>query len=258
MSKISLKNVNNLIKNSSRTIAKEHEFLNDLEKSIEKNNEKRMPSRSYKPSSLYCLRQMYYQMIGCTPVHTDESNLISICQTGTSRHEYLQEAIIKLCQENKRYEWIDVEQYIKEKKIFWLDVVKKVGTETKCYHKILNLSFMCDGIVKIDNEYYVLELKTESTFKFQSRKDVVDTHLTQGCCYSLSFGINNVLYLYENRDCGRKKIFNKRITEKMHQERVIDRIFECDNYVNELKVPEKEKTSNCQYCAYSDQCLRDR
>ena len=60
-----LKNVLNLIDAAVEELPIEKQFLNDLKASIELQDEKnrRKPSKSYKPSSLHCIRNMYFNSI---------------------------------------------------------------------------------------------------------------------------------------------------------------------------------------------------
>lgn len=258
MAKTSLKNINKLIRDSVKNSSTEAKFLMDLENFIQTSEEVREKSRTYKPSSMQCIRNMYYQLMGKEQDDTiRKSNLIGINECGTDRHERLQKHIIKFCENNKEYEWVDIEEYIKEKGLKRLEVTGKYGAEVKIFHKLYNLSFMCDGILKINGKYYLLEIKTETSFKFTKRKEVDGAHINQASCYSLAFGINNVLFVYECRDNCAKKSFMKLITPKMRQD-VVDKISECDNYINILKTPPKEEDEKvCQYCTYTKQCRHD-
>ncbi len=177
-------------------------FLNDLIKTIELSEEVREPSRAYKPSSLGgCLRNVYFQMTGAK---LDEKRndycLIGICESGTDRHETIQTYVSKMQDMGYDCEWVDVEQYVNEYKPKGTKVIKKSGMETKCFNELYNLRFLCDGIIKYKGKYYILEIKTESTYKFSNHSEPHAQHKVQGATYSLAFGIDEVIFLYENRD----------------------------------------------------------
>ena len=203
MSRKSLKNVMRLIETAKETLPIEQSFLNDLKRSMEMEDEKyrRLPSKTYKPSGMNCIRASYYQVSGVQP---DEGNsnytMIGICNSGTDIHVRVQTAVEQMKQNNMDCEYIDVEEFVKQRNLDYLNIVSKNGMETKLYHKNLNMSFMCDGIIKYNNHYYILEIKTESSFKFMNRKDVDPSHYNQGTAYSLAFGLNEVIFLYVNRD----------------------------------------------------------
>ena len=94
-----LKNVLNLIDAAVEELPIEKQFLNDLKASIELQDEKnsRKPSKSYKPSSLHCIRNMYFQITGAE-VEGDRANseLVGICESGSDRHERIQRAVIHM------------------------------------------------------------------------------------------------------------------------------------------------------------------
>ena len=196
-----LSGIAKLIK-ASKNASPDTSFLNELIRTIENLDEKREPSKAYKPSSLGgCMRNMYFQMVGAkldgTP--TDYC-LIGICESGTDRHDQLQNYVAKMKDQGFDCEWVDVEQYVNEFKPEGTTVLSKHGMETKCYNEIFNLRFLCDGIIKYKGEYYILEIKTESTYKFGSHDEPYPEHKVQATTYSMAFGIDKVMFLYENRD----------------------------------------------------------
>ena len=151
-------------------------------------------------------------------------------------------------------EYIDVAAYIKKFKPAETEVVGKRGPETKCYNRIYDMSFMCDGILRINKEYYVLEIKTESTFKFSQRLGVDEKHYAQATCYSLLLGIDKVIFLYENRDTCLKKTYLFQVTEKMRND-IKEKISFVEKCVKENNLPAPFKNEKvCMYCAYSLKC----
>ena len=256
MSRISGKNLNKLIKMARGGNTIEEKFLMNLINFIQERKPREV-SMTYKPSSLHCMRNMYYQMIGkIQDKNCQSAELIGIGESGSARHEHIQKYISDMCTTKENYEWVDVADYIKEHKLDYLEVVSKNGFETKCRHTVLNLSFMCDGILKIDGEYILFEYKTESCFKFGNRKGVAEEHENQAACYSLAFDIPKVLFIYENRDMCGKKAFMYKVTASKKQE-ILDKILECDNYIEAGKVPPKEPHKGCKYCKYKSSCEVD-
>lgn len=262
MARSSLKNVMRLINTAKETLPPEQDFLNDLKRSIEMTADKsqRLPSRTYKPSGMNCLRQSYYQIMGTQP---DESSsnytLIGICNSGTDIHVRVQTAVEKMKENGMDCEYIDVADFVNQRNLDYLAVVAKNGMETKLYHKKFNMSFMCDGIIKYHNHYYILELKTENSYKFMNRKEVDPSHYNQGIAYSLAFGLNEVLFVYISRDVLDMKAFMFNVTDEMKQE-LIGYIEECDGYVKRMIAPPKPEDVSkkaCSYCLYKTQCRKD-
>lgn len=262
MARQSLKNVCRLIDSVKETLPPEQDFLNDLKRSIELTADKdqRLPSKTYKPSGMNCIRASYYQVSGIQPDESSSSySLVGICNSGTDIHVRIQTAVSLMCLNGIDCYYVDVVEFVKQRNLDYLDIISQNGMETKLYHKKLNMSFMCDGIIKYKNHYYILELKTESSFKFINRKSVDKSHEHQGTAYSIAFGIPEVLFVYINRDVLDMKAFMFVPTDEMKQE-LIGYIEECDGYVaRQIAPPKPENVSKkaCGYCIYKSQCKKD-
>lgn len=255
-----LLNVLNLVNQEELPI--ERQFLNDLKASIEKQDQKngRKPSQTYKPSSLHCIRNMYYQVIGVDAQGERAScELVGICESGTDRHERLQIAVTEMQNNGIDCEYCDVAEYVKSHNLDNIEIVSKQGMETKLYHKEYNMSFLCDGIIRYKGKYYILEIKTETNNKFWDRQGVNPDHILQGTAYSLAFGIDEVLFLYECRDNCSKKAFMLEVTDEMRSN-LVQKILECNGYVESKVAPPKPTDISkkaCAYCGYSERCKLD-
>lgn len=262
MARNSLKNVMRLIETAKDTLPPEQDFLNDLKRSIEMtaDREQRLPSKTYKPSGMNCIRASYYQIVGAQPDPSSSSYVsVGICNSGTDIHVRVQTAVEQMKENGMDCEYVDVAEYVKSRNLNYLEIVSKNGMETKLYHKKYNMSFMCDGIIKYKNHYYILELKTENSYKFMNRKDVDLAHYHQGTAYSLAFGIDQVLFVYINRDVLDMKAFMFNVTSEMKQN-LIGYIEECDSYVSRMIAPPKPEDvskKTCSYCMYKAQCRKD-
>lgn len=262
MARSSLKNVMRLIETVKDVLPPEQDFLNDLKRSIEMTADKdtRLPSKTYKPSGMNCIRASYYQVSGIQPDESHASySLVGICNSGTDIHLRIQKAVICMKYNSMDCEFISVPEFIKQRNLSDLEVVSNTATETKLYHKKLNMSFMCDGIIKYKKHYYILELKTENSYKFMNRKDVDLSHHNQAIAYSLAFGIDQVLFVYINRDILDMKAFMFNVTGEM-KEGLVGYIEECDGYVKRMIVPPKPESVSkkaCSYCIYKNQCRKD-
>lgn len=263
MQRTALKNLHTLIKCST---LEENEnvalkFLNDLVFTIteEEKENKHLPSKTFKPSSMKCPRNMYYQVIGAELDSQEDMSygLIGILQSGSDRHIRLQNAVESMKKHNIPCEYIDVAEFVKQRNLTDLEIVEKKGMETKLFNKKYNMSFMCDGIVKYHNVYYILEIKTEVDSKFRNRTQYDDAHTEQICAYKLNFGLDNVLMLYENRNICELKCYHINISNELMDERVIKKI----NYVNKCiennSLPKKRTSPSCKYCSYYKRCKKE-
>lgn len=267
MARNSLKNVLKLMEEVAQDMPPEKEFLNDLKRSIELSDEKnrRAGSKAYKPSSMNCIRQMYYIVTG-TKGDESLSNYcnIGICNAGTDIHQRIQQAVLDMKSNGIDCEYVNVADYVTSRGLDYLEIKKKPNFkkkdyETKLYHKTLNMSFLCDGIIRYKNHYYILELKTEGSSKFWSRNDVDLSHYNQGTAYSVALQIDEVLFVYISRDVFDMKSFMFIPTDEMKQE-LVGKIETCDEYVKKLKVPPKPvdvARKTCDYCMYKNECRKD-
>lgn len=264
MSRSSLKNVSRLIDIANKDVPVNESFIADLQRSVEITNDKNsgLPSKTFKPSSLTCKRGSYYQIIGA-PIDEEKSsfNMIGICNSGTDIHVRTQTAVMEMKENGIDCEWIDVEEYIKSRGLDYLIVREKTGTETKLYDTRYGtyISFMCDGIIKYKGKYYILEIKTETSGKWYMRKDVDPKHHNQAISYSNSFQIDDVLFVYIERDTLGAKSFIFHVTDDMRKE-IVDFLTDTQGYVErKIAPPKKENASNttCRYCPYKTQCKKD-
>lgn len=218
------------------------------------------PSRTYKPSSLQCIRQMYYQMTGCDLDESSNSpDMCGVGESGTDRHIRIQNYIEHMKDYGIDCEYVDVEKYVAENNIPDIKIIGKQGMETKLHNTKYNLNFLCDGIIKYKGNYYILEIKTESSYKWRDRTGVADEHILQASTYSKCLNLSSVLFLYECRDFCSKKSYVLNVTTDM-QDFVCDKILLCDQYVNSNIVPPKPSDvskKSCQYCSYRKTCKKD-
>ena len=264
MARNSLKNVCRLIQEANEQIPIEQSFLSDLKRSIELSDKEnsRKPSETYKPSSMHCIRNMYYQRIGATQDDGETSyTLIGICNSGSDIHQRIQQATLDMAQHGMDCEYINVADFVRQRNLEHIEVVKEPNFEsgdyeTKLYHDGMTMSFLCDGIIRYKGKYYILELKTEGVNKWMARKGVDPKHYMQATAYSIAFGLNDVIFVYINRDMLDMKAFLFTPTDEMKAE-LVGKISNCDTYVKNGQTPPKPNDlprSVCEYCNYKTLC----
>ena len=261
MARTNLMTLVKLIDSTVGELGVEEQFLLDLQKSIEitEKNNSRKPSQTFKPSSMNCMRMSYYQIKGAEADEKPmEAGFIGICESGTDRHERIQRAITMMKENDIDCEYVNIPEYIKKHKLKDIEVVSQQGMETKLFHKTLNMSFLCDGIIKYKDNFYIIEIKTENSRKFFDRSSVDPSHYKQAIAYSLVFDIDDVLFLYENRDVCSKKAFLFHVTGDMKQS-LIGYIENTNSYLNDNKVPPKDgvEKKTCSHCKYKERCEKD-
>lgn len=256
-------NISRLIDESNeKAVSVETAFSEDLKLCIEKlNTPTGKPSIYYKPSSLSCIRNMYYQRISADlDGSTVSTDLVGIGESGTDRHLRIQHYVSSMRSLGIDCDYVSVPNYITEQGLENLEVLESTQYETKLFNNKYNLRFMLDGLICYKGVYYILEIKTESSFKWMKREGVDPAHYNQAYTYSMCLGIPRVLFIYENRDCCSKKIYVLNVTDENRQS-VIDKINTCESYVNTNIVPPKPNPVDkkvCQYCDYKKKCRGDK
>ena len=262
-----LKNIARLIDVANEKTSIEEAFLSDLKRSIEltAKKESRPPSQTYKPSSMNCIRGMYYQVMGKDVKDDANYTNIGICNSGSDIHERIQQAVIDMKSNGMDCEYINVAEFVRDRDLQDIDIVQEPDFEngqyeTKLYNKKYNISFLCDGIIRYKGKYFILELKTEASFKWQSRCGVDLKHYKQGIAYSLNLGLCDVIFVYINRDVLDMKSYMFHVDDVMRQE-LVDLITECQGYVDRQIPPPKPEDlprNACKYCGYKEICDGDK
>lgn len=246
-------------------------LLHDLEKHIvDKSSERKVVSKTFKPSSMQCARNMFYQVAGAKitgEMYKPKCELVRIGECGSDSHERIQNWLISLTNaENSNWEYCDIEKFIKYHKLEDLEIRGKNGIETKLYnHRFgIPISFQTDGIIynRSEDKYYVFEFKTEASRKNRERTGVDINHYDQAICYMLSFKIHTgTIFIYEDRDMLNHKAYLFEYN-KQNEEELVKKIELVKEYLEKKKLPPKlideEKIKHCcQYCPYQKYCKTD-
>lgn len=241
-------------------------FKSDYIYTLEHLEDDYTPSKSFKPSSIKCIRSGVYQCLGISQDNTKQSQtLYEICQNGTNTHLSIQENVMKM---GFGWKYEDVGQYVKDNNID-LEIIEPSDFEhgvyeTKLYNKKYNIRFLCDGIVSYTNkrgkkEYVIFEIKTCGSGKFYPMKDVLEEHKQQAICYCILLHLDKVLFFYSERDMLSKKAFIYEPTKK-EKEELIKKLEYGNKCVKEHKIPKKPINANnrfCAYCQYQSRCDND-
>lgn len=246
-------------------------IINDLADALKaeiKGDEGGSSSTFFTPSSMVCKRQMFYKAKGIPQEGSSfDYQMTGMAESGTDRHNRLQDHLKNL----ENWEYVDVAEYITKNKID-LEIVSHEGNEWKLRNHKYNVSFMLDGILyhKPTEKYYILEIKTEISFKSNRRNGVDVFHKHQGLAYTQLLSIPDVIFIYENRDdCSLKfylytptpeeieKYFRQKLTDVLYAleiDKVPKMVTAEDISLTEVVKPDKV----CNYCPYKNQCGRDK
>ena len=199
-----------------------------------------------------------------TPMDDSTSDYMSVgmADTGTRRHEAIQDALEYLSETGGTWKYIDVAAYIAQKqsdgKLLNLVVKGKIGSETALFDKVLQVSFRCDGILQHleTGKYYLFEFKNQVSFKFKDKLSADIDHMLQLEMYCYELDLNETIILYENRDLCELSAFLVKVTESQKQE-AVSKILSCEEYVKKLLPPPVNPTPNlCKWCKYTTECRK--
>jgi len=116
----------------------------------------------------------------------------------------------------------------------------------------------CDGIVVINNEPYVLELKSINSFAFKKLERPKPDHIKQLMLYLHYFKIQRGIFLYENKDTQELKEYMMTYDQKM-AESIVQDFHTLKHFIesNTLPpVPMGLEEWECRFCDYSEECLK--
>lgn len=213
-----------------------------------------------KPSKIQCDRQMYYILTNgqANLVQTTDPKLILIQKMGSYIHLLIQEAMSKAEPQGiilRKPE--DIVEAAIARGINTQIVPSKYDSnnpyEAHCYNSDYNISFMWDGGIYFKDSKTLIEIKSEDHFKSIQRIAPDPEHIEQSTCYSLGLGVDDVIFLYVNRNYLNIKSYLVHIDNMMKQE-VLDKFARVNDAVSKGTLPEKIKCKSCKYCDYTVIC----
>jgi CRISPR/Cas system-associated exonuclease Cas4 (RecB family) len=234
----------------------EDKFLKEFNETlckIEAERKKGHPTSTehYRPSSIYGCKRMLWAARKGIPEELEFSPvLIGITESGTDRHERIQTVIEKM----DNVYCIDVEAQVKQANLKGIktEVVEKKEHETKCRNKELYLSFMPDGLIRYEGIKTLVEIKTESVYKWQVRTAPAEEHIKQATCYAMGLGVEHIFFIYEDRNFTQKKAYLVKVQDE-HISEIKTIISTVNKYVEDNIIPPAEK-DKCKYCPYKSWC----
>lgn len=246
-------NLKALVEFNSSTSA---EFLAAYRKHLEDKlveDSKKTKSQNFAPSSFRCERKCWFRLRGTETDELTSPDLILdfMASVGTALHNKMQSELITMLGDS----WVSVEDYLKTHPIPYEHELSVYGTETRVAITNPPIRFACDGIIEWKGKPYLLEIKTVEFSQFEDITDILPKHIDQVECYSTFLQIEDVLVVYQDRQYGGLKCFEKRIPEYTHRD-VISKINRIQQYVASNIAPDKIHADDaiCSYCEYKQKC----
>lgn len=227
----------------------------------------RAPSKSYSPSGLNCIRSMYYKRVKMPPDKDPKSyGDIGGADTGTRRHEAIQEVLLWMNSHNNRFVYVDVETYVKKRqeqgRCLQLVIQGKFGAEVQLWDKERDVKFRCDGIIydRVDKRFYLFEFKNQISFKAAGKQSVDAAHHCQVTAYCYELDLDAALVTYENRDTLELYVPEVYEVSEYDKQCLLNKIDKCEGFVKSVTVPARPTNlspSDCRFCNYRKTCKAD-
>ena len=219
-----------------------------------KEKEEHKSSRTFAPSSFRCDRLSFFRLRGVEPdpIETVNTELEFSAMLGTACHEEMQ-SNLKHAIGNQ---WVNVSDYLTEHPLSHEYKINNRG-ELETQIEFLNppVKFSCDGILKIGNEFYLLEIKTSEYQSFKVLKQPKDQHIDQVKCYCSLLELHKALVVYQDRLYGSIKCYELKVSDYEMSE-IFNRMSKVLEYVNKNIAPPKLPSGDywCTYCKYKKRC----
>lgn len=225
---------------------------------------------TFSPSSANkCKRELYYKALRAEqdeqPFYTFQRRWL---RNATAVHEAVQRDLL-LAEKHLDDPAFTVER-MEDGSIAWEDNLKDVKVYR--YRDVeFQLFGMMDGIIRHrDGTRIGFEYKTKSTTIAAVgdflMKGIQDSHLEQAIAYSVLFGVDEFLFVYESlaKDYWNKgeearvdmRAFHFKPTSEQKKE-LFDKFADVAKKVKARKLPEAEFPERCMFCSYKSVCEKD-
>lgn len=219
------------------------EFLNFYETKVDeilKEDASRPSHRTFAASSFRCNRKSWFRLRGVTPDVPEklDATLKFTADVGTACHRIIQTNLRRIL----KTDFIDVSGYLESLRASgtisgydWKS--DDSGCETQVEISDPPIRFACDGIVRWNDDLYLLEIKTAEFDSWNSLTDPKEEHIDQVKCYATLLHLNGVLFLYQDRQYGGLKCYEIKVTESEKQD-ILDRFRYVMDMVNKNLAPD--------------------
>lgn len=213
-----------------------------------------------------CKRELYYKLMKETPKEEKYAYHKRWTRNATAVHEAIQKDLLysEALISNPRFK-----VHRKDGLPAWEENIKH-PVILEHNGKEFALLGMMDGVLEYkDGSIIGLEIKTKSTtiasVGTYLLKKPSDSHLIQATAYSILFGIDEYIFLYESlaKDGWNKgevakpdlRTFYHRVTEEDRQA-LLDKFADVITAVEDKKLPPKEE-DKCMFCQYKHLCIKE-
>lgn len=234
----------------------------------EQAEEKPYPIKEFHASSITkCDRLLVAKILFWDKMKPDFTpELLEIFENGKYTHKRIQTECIKAGLVPKRGQWPKPRRKVKGQWVYDIDrELEPWAVEIPIKYPKWSLKGTCDLLAKIDGNYYIVEIKSMNSFKFNQIRQPEEDHYAQGQAYykmaeeTLGIKIKGIVFIYECKDSQKRKEFlvlpNKNFVVKLGM-----RCMKLKKYVENKKFPPRQyqkDSRDCKYCEAKTWCWGD-
>lgn len=213
--------------------------------------------KTFAPSGFRCKRRMWFRLRGTEPDKNKKPDLALnfTAEIGTAIHRIVQRNLKECLQDD----YVGVDKFLKEHPIPFDYHIQKSEDSLEYLISINDppVRFACDGIVRIHDKYYLLEIKSSEYSSFESLTGPKDEHVEQVKTYCTLLGLSGVLFMYIDRQYGEIKVYETSVKDNEKQ-MILASMEEVQTAVSTMipptPLPKGDKWCTPNYCPYYKKC----
>jgi len=209
--------------------------------------------KSFAPSSFRCKRISWFRLRGVDPdkIAVPDRGLQFTADIGTACHEIIQKRLMsKLGQD-----WLDVEEYIRGVGFDYSVTKKGYESQVECFD--IPVRFACDGLIRYEGSIRLLEIKSCDHSSFVDLTDPKLKHIDQVTFYCERLHLDNVLFLYIDRQYGDVKCFEYKVSPTAKEEITTSckLVMDCvESNIAPEGLPKGDPDCTPNMCPYYEKC----
>lgn len=219
---------------------------------------KELPHRTFAPSAFRCNRRSWFRLRGVEPdtVTVPDTVLNFSAEIGTACHRMIQSNLKAMLKDD----WIDVMSYIynfSKTDTFYTCTHDESQLETLVITDNPPVRFACDGLIRLHDKLYLIEIKSSEYASWNELTDPKPQHIDQVKCYCTLLNLDNVLFIYVDRQYGGLKCFEIHVSDT-DKAQIRSQFKYVQDMVDKNLAPEGLPVGDswCQanYCPYYRKC----
>ena len=246
--------------------AKSCNFLDNYSKYVdrmiaEKSSE--VARKTFAPSSFRCSRRQWFRLRGVEPDKADPSSsdkyLEFSAEMGTACHRIIQSNLASMLGKD----WIDVGEYLEDGhhnlRAGWSCRKSDDSLETFIETSVPPIRFACDGLIRIDEEVHLLEIKTAEFSTFGEITGPKEKHIDQVNMYCALLGLKTAIFIYQDRQYGALKCYEYKVPFGVSESilRKMEEIQKLAEYnICPEPLPKGDSWCTRAMCPYFETCIQ--